>query len=86
MADSTVDCGEALILPHLPALQQELSTALAASQVTLQLGRVRRVDTAGVQLLWAFVQAAKRKQLKVNLGEIPEAVAKACQVIGVELS
>jgi phospholipid transport system transporter-binding protein len=73
------DCG----LPQVEALKAKLKVALSrAAPVTLDATRVTGIDTAGLQLLAAFVREREAGGRKVAWQGVTESFAEAAQRLG----
>jgi ABC-type transporter Mla MlaB component len=70
-------------IEHAPALHKRLAKVLAnRACVTLDLGDVRRCDTAGLQVLVAFVRERREAGRDVELSNAPDALLSAVKLLG----
>jgi len=64
---TTLSLGSALDIVHVGDLKPRLTTALEKKpHVVLIADKVERTDTAGVQLIYSFMQYAKEKDVAVT--------------------
>jgi ABC-type transporter Mla MlaB component len=70
-------------IEHAPALHKRLAKILAnRACVTLDLAAVRRCDTAGLQVLVAFVRERREAGRDVELKDAPDAFRSAAKLLG----
>lgn len=70
-------------IEHAPALHKRLAKVLAnRACVTLELGDVRRCDTAGLQVLVAFVRERREAGRDVELRDAPDSLRSAAKLLG----
>jgi ABC-type transporter Mla MlaB component len=70
-------------IEHAPALHKRLAKVLAnRACVTLDLGGVRRCDTAGLQVLVAFVRERREAGREVELKDAPDSIRSAAKLLG----
>jgi ABC-type transporter Mla MlaB component len=70
-------------IEHAPALHKRLAKVLAnRACVTLDLGEVRRCDTAGLQVLVAFVRERREAGREVELKDAPDSIRSAAKLLG----
>ena len=73
----------ASLISDCPQLKSELSQLVAASPpVILDATALQRIDTAGLQLLCAFVAARRRQQLVTEWRGVPAALSQAGSLLG----
>jgi ABC-type transporter Mla MlaB component len=63
---SAAQLGDVLTIEQAAALYAELGRHLGAKSVMLEAGALQRVDAAGLQLLAAFVRAARARGTQVE--------------------
>jgi len=86
-AKKGIDCAESLDITVVADLYREFQDNLAQGKpVTVDLGKVNRIDTAAVQLLVAFAGEAVTKNIAISWKDTPEAVVDAFRVLGMESS
>jgi anti-anti-sigma regulatory factor len=73
---------DSLTIEHAVALHGELSRHLSARDIVLEAGQVRRIDTAGVQLLVAFVRQAQQRGAVVSWRSAPPVLHEAWRRLG----
>ena len=68
-------------------IKQELDEALAANEasITVDLSTVETVDTAGVQLLFAFYRDARASGVEVLWCEVPPRLCDTASQLGFDL-
>jgi anti-anti-sigma factor len=72
-------------IEHAPALHKRLAKVLAnRACVTLDLGQVRRCDTAGLQVLVAFVRDRREAGREVALANATESLRSAARLLGLD--
>lgn len=70
-------------IEHAPVLHKRLAKVVAnRACVTLDLGEVRRCDTAGLQVLVAFVRERREAGRDVELKDAPDAFLSAARLLG----
>jgi phospholipid transport system transporter-binding protein len=70
-------------IEHAPALHKRLAKIVAnRACVTLDLAAVKRCDTAGIQVLVAFVRERREAGRDVELRSAPEAILSAARLLG----
>lgn len=65
-APSAVQLGDTLTIEQVAAMHAELGRHLHAKTVVLEVGHLRRIDAAGLQLLTAFVRAARGRGVTID--------------------
>ncbi len=86
---STVDFNlpENLTIANVHGLHEEFETLVDTKDcdnVVLHGDNVSRADTAGLQLLLAFVNATKEKQIKIHWDHPSEKLCSAAGLLGVD--
>ena len=70
-------------IEHAPGLQQQLARILAARAcVTLDFGAVKRCDTAGLQVLAAFIRERREARREVELASLSDNFLATVKLIG----
>ena len=80
-----VDLPEALTIANAEALHEQLEPALSAHQnVFLNAEHVSRVDTAGLQLLFAFNVELNKHELTLDWSDVPSVLRESAELIGLK--
>lgn len=80
---SHIDCGTQLTISSIAALAAQLKEALNVGRATvLQCGNVTHVDTAGLQMLLAFMQDAAGKKMDVECETPSEILKQSATLLG----
>lgn len=80
-----VNAGEKLHISVVESLHEQLESALSNHQgVNLDLSKVAQVDTASMQLLVAFQEAAGKAGLTFALDTPTETMIKGAELLGVK--
>ena len=84
MSDSCqIDAGEKLHISVVEGLHEQLEAALSNHQsVDLDVSKVAQVDTASMQLLYAFHVAAEKAGLSLNVVNPTESVVVGAKLLG----
>ena len=70
-------------IEHAPGLQQQLAKVLTdRACVTIDFGAVKRCDTAGMQLLAAFIRERREAGREVELASLSENFLATAKLIG----
>jgi ABC-type transporter Mla MlaB component len=70
-------------IEHAPAIHKRLAKVLAnRACVTVDLAQVRRCDTAGLQVLVAFVRERREAGREVELKDAPDSFVSAAKLLG----
>jgi len=81
--DNTIDCGDLLDISMVNEIYQKLNKSLdAGGEISVNLSKVQRVDAAGAQMLCAFFQDTKSKNIKCVWKEPSEDFLKSIQQLG----
>lgn len=81
-----IHCLDQLTLPRLAEMKAVLLQVQPTAEVCLDISAVVRVDTAGIQLLMAFLKRAQASGGNVTIAGESQALQAACEAIGVDLS
>ncbi|VUD56412.1 hypothetical protein TDB9533_02067 [Thalassocella blandensis] len=76
-----------LTIANVQGLHDQLEALVGeqdCDKVTLQAEDVQRADTAGIQLLLAFVHASKERQIAVDWKEPSDKLRAAAKVLGLD--
>ncbi|WP_075185533.1 STAS domain-containing protein [Teredinibacter haidensis] len=80
---------ENLTIAHIHGLHEEFE-ALVDKQdcdvVVLKASSVQRADTAGLQLLLAFMQATRERQISVTWDHPSQTLCNAAKLLGVDVA
>ncbi|MEY4590317.1 MAG: hypothetical protein RL497_2393 [Pseudomonadota bacterium] len=86
MAQSlTFELPEQLTVGYVQSIHEQLETLVDDKQndhIVLQAAGVARADTAGIQLLYALVLAAKERQIALTWDKPSEKLRTAAQILG----
>jgi len=83
-AVSRIVCDEMLDIAVAAELRAHLLEALDARQpVTLDGGAVERADTAALQVLTAFFQDARSRDIEVQWSSASAALSRAAELLGI---
>ena len=82
--DSVVALGDTLTIEQVGAVHAELAGRLGEKQLLLDAGSLTRVDTAGLQLLAAFIHTAESRGACVEWRAPQPALREAARPIGLE--
>ncbi len=79
----TIACGESLGIAEARAWHARLGVALdAGAPALLEAGQLQRVDAAGLQLLTAFLRAARGRGMSVSWQAPSAALRRAAALTG----
>ncbi len=82
---TTVSLGTALDIAHASSLKSRLVTALTKNiPVQLTSDKVERVDTAGLQLIFAFIKKAETQGNSVHWYKPSDALINASEILGLQ--
>jgi len=76
--------GDCLTIEHAAAMHAELGRHLGTKNVVLEAGNLTRIDTAGLQLLTAFVRAAEGRGARVEWRAPQAALRESARRLGLE--
>ena len=76
--------GDILTIEQSAAMHAELGRHLGAKNVVLDAGSLTRVDTAGLQLLTAFIRAAEGRGARVEWRAPQAALRESARRLGLE--
>lgn len=80
---TTVSLGSALDIMHASGLKDRLKASLAKKpNIVLISDKVERVDTAGLQLLYAFKQEVESKKKNLSWQKPSDALLHASESLG----
>lgn len=80
---TTVSLGAALDIAHASGLKARLVSALGKNMsVTLVSDKVERADTAGLQLIYAFIKKVEQQGNKVQWQKPSDALINASEILG----
>jgi anti-anti-sigma regulatory factor len=80
----SIALGDTLTIEQVGALHADLTGRLAERHVVLDAGSLTRVDTAGLQLLTAFIRTAEARGARIEW-RAPQAALRECaRRIGLE--
>ena len=75
--------GAECTIEHAPALQKQLAKALAdRARVTLDFSAVKRCDTAGMQVLVAFIRERRAAGRDVELASLSDHFLATAKLLG----
>jgi anti-anti-sigma regulatory factor len=85
LSQATITCCDSLDISGVAELHQQLNKALKDGQaVTLDASRVQRADTAALQLLAAFCQAARAEGVMVTWRQPSEVFGLSVHLLGLD--
>ncbi len=85
LSDSNIDCGDLLDISMVNEINQKLKKSLSSgSDISIDVSKIDRIDTAGAQMLCAFYQDAKSREIKCNWTDPSEVFLKSIQQLGLE--
>lgn len=80
-----VDLPESLTIASAEALHEQLEPVLSAHQnVVLNAEHVSRVDTAGLQLIFAFNCELQKHSLTLDWSAVPSVLIESAEQIGLK--
>lgn len=80
-----IDCGEQLTIAQCNEIHAQLHSAMAEQQaVSIDISTVERVDTAALQLLYAFQRDARAQGLVTIWSEASKVFCDAVDILGME--
>ncbi|WP_444994880.1 STAS domain-containing protein [Aliikangiella sp. IMCC44359] len=80
---TTVSLGTAVDITHAANLKSRLTTALNKKlPVVLISNNVERADTAGLQLIYTFIQKAEAQGSQVSWQKPSDAIVQASEILG----
>jgi len=81
--DNTVDCGDLLDISMVNEINQKLNTCInSGDDITINISNIERIDTAGAQMLCAFYQDTKSKNIKCEWTSPSEIFSKSIEQLG----
>lgn len=80
----TIALGDSLTIEQVGALYADLTGRLGEMHLVLDAGSLTRIDTAGLQLLTAFVRAAEGRGARVEWRAPQPALRECARRIGLE--
>jgi len=88
MASSTVvDLPDNLTVANIHPIHEQFEALVddkSNDHITIQASEVTRADTAGIQLLHAFVVAAKERQITLDWDSPSEKLCLAADILGMK--
>ncbi|WP_196137319.1 lipid asymmetry maintenance protein MlaB [Aliikangiella sp. G2MR2-5] len=82
---TTVSLGGALDIMNVAGLKARLEGALAKNlSVVLISDKVEKADTAGLQLIYAFIQKVEKNGYRVNWQKPSDALIQASEILGMQ--
>ncbi|MBD3609351.1 MAG: STAS domain-containing protein [Gammaproteobacteria bacterium] len=83
MASVTFD--ESVDISRVGVLYEKLKDALeGSSSIELDLGQIKNIDGAGVQLIYAFYNTAKTQNVSISFKHSSDAFVSALRIMGLE--
>ena len=83
MNETTVVLPEQSGIAQAEDIHQMLDEALLAGQpIVLDAGRVERVDTSALQMLFSFVSTAQSKAIRIRWAEVSDAFTAGADLLG----
>jgi len=84
VSPGSIALGDSLTIEQVAALHADLSSRLGEKNLVLEAGSLTRVDTAGLQLLTAFIRAAEGRGARVEWRAPQPALRESARRIGLE--
>ncbi|MDH5184490.1 MAG: STAS domain-containing protein [Gammaproteobacteria bacterium] len=82
---SELNLGESIDISRVGIAYAELKNSLeTSSKVNLNLRDISHIDGAGIQLLYAYITAAKKKGLDISMSEPSASVRSAAESLGLD--
>ncbi|WP_144394483.1 STAS domain-containing protein [Pleionea sediminis] len=81
---TSVSCGEQLNIQHVEGLKDRLIKALdkEPEYCTLNVSKVEKVDSAGLQLLYAFLKESDKRKINIHWQNPSEAFLTSVALLG----
>lgn len=80
-----LNLGESIDISRVGIVYSELNNTLqASSAVNLNLSEITHIDGAGIQLIYAYLIAARKQDLEVSISEPSASVRTAAEILGLE--
>lgn len=80
-----LNLGESIDISRVSIAYAELKTSLqSSSTVNLDISDIGHIDGAGIQLLYAYINAAKKQGLDVSISEPSASVRAAAEILGLD--
>jgi len=81
--DNNVDCGDLLDISMVNEINQKLKKSLTSNgDISIDVSNIQRIDTAGAQMLCAFYQDAKSKNIKCTWEAPSDVFVKSVEQLG----
>ena len=81
--DNVIDCGDLLDISMVNEIKQKLNTSLSSgSDISINISNIERIDTAGAQMLCAFYQDTKSKNIKCEWTTPSDIFARSIEQLG----
>lgn len=80
-----IDLPEHLTIANIHPIHEKFEAVVddkGHDQIIIRAAQVNRADTAGIQLLYAFVVAAKDRQIKLNWDQPSNKLKDAINLLG----
>jgi len=71
-----------LNIRQVAELKEQLNNALSAGDIVLDASAIEVVDAAGLQLLLAFIQQARLKNITIQWGDLSDSFLNAVKLMG----
>jgi len=71
-----------LNIRQVAELKEQLNNALSADDIVLDASAIEVVDAAGLQLLLAFIQQARLKNITIKWGDLSDGFLNAVKLMG----
>jgi len=81
--DNNIDCGDLLDISMVNEINQKLKDSLSSgNNISINISNIERIDTAGAQMLCAFYQDAKSKNIKCEWSTPSDIFSKSIEQLG----
>lgn len=82
---SELNVGDSVDISRVGIVYTEMKNSLqTSSEVSLNISNINHIDGAGMQLIYAYINAAKNKGLNVSISEPSASVRSVAKILGLE--
>ncbi len=83
--NNSVDCGDLLDISMVNEINQKLKDSLRSdNNISINVSNIQRIDTAGAQMLCAFYQDAKSKNIQCTWDNPSDVFVKSIVQLGLD--
>ena len=80
-----ISLGESIDISRVGIVYDELKASLqTSSPISLDISNLTQIDGAGVQLLYAFISAARKQGLDISVSEPSVNLKSAAELLGLD--